>query len=227
MSLYPETTALGLPFKQKITQVLKIWGVAILCTIPAAIIIAVASLIIKSNYHVNIFKTNQIKESITTPFIKFISVPIILPLFEETVCRLWQNYKVKNILIALLSLAAIISFKIFPVQDLLIKRLLEISLAVLIIWLVINKRLDHHSLKLPLNIKKLIFYLVAVIFGLMHIFNYSPIYPNLWYIYPVFVLPEIILGFAFGYIRIKYGFFYGFLLHFLVNLVFVLFSSLN
>ncbi|WP_091393394.1 CPBP family glutamic-type intramembrane protease [Arachidicoccus rhizosphaerae] len=70
------------------------------------------------------------------------------------------------------------------------------------------------------------YYLAAIIFGLGHIFNFAPIHYNLIYFYPVFVLPQLIMGFGFGYVRIKYGFFFGLLLHCITNTLPLLFHLL-
>ncbi|UAY57414.1 CPBP family glutamic-type intramembrane protease [Arachidicoccus terrestris] len=77
---------------------------------------------------------------------------------------------------------------------------------------------------IDLKTRKFIFCIIAFLFGLIHISTFSPLYPNLFWAYPVFVLPQIIMGFGFGYVRIKYGFLYGFILHFMVNFMFLILS---
>lgn len=63
------------------------------------------------------------------------------------------------------------------------------------------------------------FYSFCLSFGLIHIFNFIHLIPDkLVFLVPFFVLPQIILGFFAGYIRIKSGFFWGVLIHIFFNL---------
>lgn len=64
--------------------------------------------------------------------------------------------------------------------------------------------------------KKLVF-ISSLCFGGMHIVNFSPIYLDLFFLYPIYVLPQIVLGSILGIIRIRNGFFWAVLLHILVN----------
>ncbi|AYN05872.1 CPBP family intramembrane metalloprotease [Flavobacterium sp. 140616W15] len=75
---------------------------------------------------------------------------------------------------------------------------------------------------------KTFFYLLTISFGLIHIVNFYKIVPsNLLYLTPIFVLPQIALSFFTAYIRMKNGFIWGFLLHFLYNLPITLFYLLK
>ncbi|MBC5992741.1 CPBP family intramembrane glutamic endopeptidase [Pontibacter cellulosilyticus] len=62
---------------------------------------------------------------------------------------------------------------------------------------------------------RLVFYSVAVLFGLMHIANYTGFdYTSAAVLLiPVLIAPQIWAGFALGYMRVKYGFFWGLFLH--------------
>jgi len=67
---------------------------------------------------------------------------------------------------------------------------------------------------------KFLFFISAFSFGWVHIFNFE--FTSSHYIFiPIITLPQTILGLILGYIRIIYGFWYGVLLHFLYNSVFV------
>ena len=67
---------------------------------------------------------------------------------------------------------------------------------------------------------KFLFYLSAFTFGWVHIFNFEFTSSHYAFI-PIITLPQTMLGFILGYIRIHYGFWYGVLLHFLYNTVLV------
>lgn len=57
------------------------------------------------------------------------------------------------------------------------------------------------------------------LFGLMHIGNYTPIQWSLIWIYPVYVLPQLLMGWAITFIRFKNGFWWGYALHCIINCV--------
>lgn len=64
---------------------------------------------------------------------------------------------------------------------------------------------------------KYYFYFLALAFGLGHIGNFKPHYWELFYVYPFFAIPFIIMGIGISYIRVRCGFFYGLLLHAMFN----------
>lgn len=57
----------------------------------------------------------------------------------------------------------------------------------------------------------------SLCFGGFHISNFSPIYRDLFFFYPIYVSPQIALGFILGIIRIRNGFIWAIALHVLVN----------
>lgn len=63
-----------------------------------------------------------------------------------------------------------------------------------------------------------------VLFGLIHIFNIKELHWQLALFYPIFVLPQMIMGYFITNLRLKYGFVWGFLLHALFNAVSILIS---
>jgi hypothetical protein len=71
------------------------------------------------------------------------------------------------------------------------------------------------------------FYLTATLFALIHIINYAPHNASVLFFYPIFTLPQFIMGVFIGYARMKYGFFSGWFIHALINLIGFLASSSN
>jgi len=65
-----------------------------------------------------------------------------------------------------------------------------------------------------------IFFASAVIFGLVHITNYS-LTPEVLLWTPVLVLPQVVAGLFMGYLRVRFGFIWGFFLHALHNFAFL------
>ncbi len=73
------------------------------------------------------------------------------------------------------------------------------------------------------NIFKWYFYIIAISFGLFHITNYDELEGLLLFAGPIFVLPQIFMGFILGYMRMKFGFKIVILFHLLVNLKLIFF----
>jgi hypothetical protein len=66
----------------------------------------------------------------------------------------------------------------------------------------------------------LYFYYVCVVFGLTHLYNAGEhIQWSIFYLYPLFVTPQIIAGFMLGYLRNTQHFIYGLLLHMTMNFI--------
>jgi hypothetical protein len=64
---------------------------------------------------------------------------------------------------------------------------------------------------------KFIFHFAAITFGMLHLTNFETI--NWWMVAvsPLLAAPYIAMGYIFGYIRMKHGFIYGWLIHASVN----------
>ena len=60
------------------------------------------------------------------------------------------------------------------------------------------------------------FYTIAIIFGFIHITNYE-ISTNVLLLSPILVLPQILLGFYLGFIRIRFGLLWSIALHAIYN----------
>ncbi|MEO1621167.1 MAG: CPBP family intramembrane glutamic endopeptidase, partial [Cyanobacteria bacterium J06632_3] len=57
---------------------------------------------------------------------------------------------------------------------------------------------------------RLIFYVLTLLFGAIHITNYTP---EALPLLPLLVLPQVILGLLLGFVRLRYGFLWAILLH--------------
>ncbi len=70
------------------------------------------------------------------------------------------------------------------------------------------------------------YYVAAIVFGVVHLSNYNYSVEPWWYA-PVLILPQLIGGFVFGYIRIRLGFWYAVLAHMATNLLWTLGDGMN
>lgn len=68
---------------------------------------------------------------------------------------------------------------------------------------------------------KIGFYSLALIFGYVHLFNFE-ITTKILLFSPLLVLPQIVLGLVFGYIRVRFGLIYSILLHAMYNGVIII-----
>jgi len=64
-----------------------------------------------------------------------------------------------------------------------------------------------------------IFYFSVIVFGVVHIFNYYNL-DQYWYLFPLLVLPQMVFGAVFAYIRVIYGMVWAIFAHFFHNAVF-------
>ncbi len=71
-----------------------------------------------------------------------------------------------------------------------------------------------------------IFYLTALVFGLVHISNFG-LDPDRWYLGPLLVLPQLILACYLGYIRVRNNLGYSIYIHALNNAIPMLLFSLG
>ncbi len=151
-------------------------------------------------------------------------VAFFVPVVEETMFRLWLSLDPRHIAI---SSAVILTYLLFGLKDLFHMNLkaLAIVLSFIIISLVIYGMLKDKNIKKYLERFISIRFLSAisaVSFGLVHITNFAPINTNIWFLYPIYVLPQIVLGYLIVFLRLKHGFIYGLGLHVLVNFIAVI-----
>lgn len=70
---------------------------------------------------------------------------------------------------------------------------------------------------------KIGFYLLTLLFGFVHITNFD-ITTNVFLLAPILVLPQLLVGGYFGYIRVRFGLRWSILLHGSYNCFFILLS---
>ena len=108
--------------------------------------------------------------------------------------------------------------------------LLGIGLGFIIKKLTSKKRLD--KIENFFNKRfKFLFFSQAILFGFVHIFNYTD-FTKIIYLTPFLVMPQTILGFMLGYVRIKFGLSWAMVLHAIYNAmitipVIILFSLIS
>lgn len=117
---------------------------------------------------------------------------IIIPFIEEIIFRLFLKYK-RNYLLK--AIASVFNQKTINKTDNLIVNF----------W---NKRYFAF------------FYGSAILFGIIHITNYDS-QSTIIYLLPILILPQFILALFIGYLRVRYNFMLGYLMHALHNAFFM------
>ena len=74
---------------------------------------------------------------------------------------------------------------------------------------------------------KWLYYLSAILFGLVHASNYE-LTESQNLLIPLIILPQLFLGFMLGYIRVRYGFFMAcFFMRFIITIVRNLYQGID
>jgi hypothetical protein len=152
-------------------------------------------------------------------------ISLIGPVIEETIFRLPLSFKRKHIAIAF-GFALVLLAKAIPglgQQSLTINILARIALFALG-FLALLKSLPQNIIP---NKKAQKGFILAsiIIFGLLHTFNYAPFQWGIIFMYPLYVIPQLFMGWFLTYVRFKNGFVWGVALHVLINSITMLIQS--
>jgi membrane protease YdiL (CAAX protease family) len=168
--------------------------------------------------------TNEIILNQTKTIVFFLMI-IAGPIIEEIMFRLFLRPTNKNLLgliifCGLLFINSVIKHKtIFLILSLLV--------LIVLIYSVSNKSRRRQLQLIVLKHFKILFYLSCLLFGFVHIFNFSYFSFILFVLSPIFLIPKIIAGAILGYVRLKYGIVYSILFHFLINLFPAIYEFFN
>ena len=147
-------------------------------------------------------------------------VVILGPLVEELIFRLILVPKRRNIAISTFVFSFLVLNKTYYIIK--IDWLLLVSLVVsgLLSFLVFNLLKRNPEIETAIGKRQKIITMVSVVlFGLGHIANIETLHWELALLYPVYVLPQMILGYIFSVQRLKLGFIWGLLFHSMNNLM--------
>jgi hypothetical protein len=210
-------------FINKLATFFKTYGIILLAMIIFAPVILLADKFITTVLHHKSLD-HQSREMIKQLFKKmgyipaFIFVCVIGPMLEELMFRSPLTFKRRQIALAIVIASVYFGLNVFHIE------VTEpwVAFTVLVVLVIAGIGLlfiPNTSLIIPPERQKLFIMLSIFLFGLMHIFNFKPIeWPLIW-IYPLFVMPQMIMGWAITYIRFKNGFFWGVALHCMINTI--------
>ena len=150
----------------------------------------------------------------------FFLVVILGPLVEELIFRLILVPKRRNIAIFTFVFSFLVLNKTYYIIK--IDWLLLVSSAVsgLLSFLVFNLLKRTPKIETAIGKRQKIITIVSVVlFGLLHIANIETLHWELALLYPVYALPQMILGYISSAQRLKLGFVWGLLFHSMINLM--------
>ena len=147
-------------------------------------------------------------------------VVILGPLVEELIFRLILVPKRRNIAIFTFVFSFLVLNKTYYVNKIDWLLLVSLVMSVLLSFLVFNLLKRNPKIETAIGKRQKIITMVSVVlFGLGHIANIETLHWELALLYPVYVLPQMILGYVCSVQRLKLGFLWGLLFHSMINLM--------
>ena len=150
----------------------------------------------------------------------FFLVVILGPLVEELIFRLILVPKRRNIAIFTFVFSFLVLNKTYYVNKIDWLLLVSLVMSVLLSFLVFNLLKRNPKIETAIGKRQKIITMVSVVlFGLLHIANIETLHWELALLYPVYALPQMILGYVSSVQRLKLGFVWGLLFHSMINLM--------
>lgn len=145
---------------------------------------------------------------------------IAAPLIEEVIFRFPLKFRRGSIALFLVLIVAL-CVQLFQFLGMAFSEAIFIGLMLMVlIGLYLYFRLQKESALTEFTSKNYgyFFYAAALLFALAHIFNYE-LEANQYWMTPILVLPQMLLGLMLGYVRVKYGLWASILAHAMNNLI--------
>jgi len=176
-------------------------------------------------YHKHLSYLMEVK---TNYYYVFLKIVIISPILEEFFFR--SVLKPKKIFLSLFLFSLFIFiFRIFEYKWI-VSCLVSATLIILISFYLLKFEINRNVLNMYFKNYRLIVYVSSILFGLIHILNYNLTLPIIL-LSPIFFLPQIIAGFAYAFIRTKFGLILSIFSHSFYNLslymLLIFFSNLS
>lgn len=190
---------------------------------------SVVCIIIAVIIHLTESESSSLKETIEKqPFIrKFLSMVIITPLIEEIMFRLPIRFSKWNITISFLVLSygfmtvVIFDTRYFDVGNHFITRI-GVAVLVSIIVFYLSKLYQEKLQKFWEKYFRFMLYFFCFFFAFLHITNYDDITTRILLLTPLLTLSQLVGAFSYSFVRMKYGFGVGVLLHSMKNFIVLL-----
>lgn len=146
---------------------------------------------------------------------------IIVPFYEELAFRLPLRYSEKNLFIALGTIAFLFLTRSFGIY---ISLTIGLLIACIPFLKILSIRFKKQIQVVYLKNYKVIFYSLVLIFGLIHLFSFKNLELIHFLVSPLLVINQIFMGFLLSFARVtyKHGFLIAFMVHMLINSLFII-----
>ena len=176
--------------------------------------------LIKKMGFTSVFKLMMESQKKIKGYYGFFLVVILGPLVEELIFRLILVPKRRNIAIFTFVFSFLVLNKTYYVNKIDWLLLVSLVMSVLLSFLVFNLLKRNPKIETAIGKRQKIITMVSVVlFGLLHIANIENLHWELALLYPVYALPQMILGYVSSVQRLKLGFVWGLLFHSMINLM--------
>ncbi len=146
-----------------------------------------------------------------SPFRLSFSIAFILIIFFGLLTEVWHGFAVllPEWIFSITQIWGIISFVFF------------IMVVGLLLGFLFRKKVKKEKIeKFYLKKFNYIFYSAAFVFALLHLFNFLD-FEQIWFLAPLIILPQFILGLILGFVRMKFGLGWAIANHLIHNAVLV------
>lgn len=186
---------------------IKSWILFFLISIPISSIIVFMLKVTSINETELNFKTSKM----------FISMIILSPVLEEILFRLILKPRFRNVLIFSV-FSGVLAINFLFIESFILGIPLLI-LSIVSFTILIDKKYFRKAQIYFLKHFSIIFYMISIIFGFVHVTNYEPFNYKLVLILPILISPLVLAGILLSFIRMKFGIGYSMLMHSMINLI--------
>lgn len=175
----------------------------------------------KKQFDFNIWDTHQNGDTYLRKngvLLGFWLMVIKMPFIEEMAFRLFLNLKWQNIAISVFFILFLNLGLFLSNVDIFFRFIISFVVFVLSFYSLYKNR-NHFNLKISEKQQHSIQILSILIFGLYHITNFIPINVDFFLIYPIYTIPQIILGYYLTKVRMEFGILWSIGYHMFNNLI--------
>ena len=184
------------------------------------LMLLVDEFLIKKMGFASVFKLMIESQKKIKGYYGFFMVVILAPVVEELIFRLILVPKRRNIAIFTFVFSFLVLNKTYYLIEINWFLLMSLVVSGLLSFFVFNLLKRKPEIETTIGKRQKIITMVSVVlFGLLHIANIENLHWELALLYPVYALPQTILGYIFSVQRLKLGFIWGLLFHSMNNLM--------
>lgn len=204
--------------KEKIKKTFVSYILTILGCLISIFFIEITDLIITKSLHYPSVKDLFHQSRIRIDKFGILKIAILVPFIEEILFRLFLVPSKNNLKISISFIIFFIINKGFFFIDFYNYKLyLSITLIIIANQILVKKYNEIYTF-IKGN-QKLLITTSILLFGLVHISNIDTFYWQLSLFYPIYVIPQIIMGYFITNLRLKAGFIWGVTLHVIINFI--------